>query len=81
MNVPTDPEKPKFPMRINKFLALERNCSRREGDEIIRAGRVYINGRLAVLGDKVMETDRVEVRFRIGNTNLHERRTRTNTNG
>lgn len=50
-----------FPMRINKYLALKKFASRREADELISAGKVKINGKKAVLGDKVNETDKVEV--------------------
>lgn len=48
-------------MRINKYLALKKFASRREADELISAGKVKINGKKAVLGDKVNETDKVEV--------------------
>ncbi|OHA97726.1 MAG: hypothetical protein A3E02_00365 [Candidatus Zambryskibacteria bacterium RIFCSPHIGHO2_12_FULL_38_34] len=57
-------EEPIFPMRINKYLAFTKHSTRRGGDELIIKKQVFINGRLAVLGDKVKETDRVEVRFR-----------------
>jgi 23S rRNA pseudouridine2604 synthase len=50
-----------FPMRINKYLALKNIASRREADELIRLGRIKINGKRASLGDKVFETDKVEV--------------------
>jgi len=53
-----------FPMRINKYLASKNYCTRREADELITKGKVFINGKLAVLGDKVSETDKVEVKFR-----------------
>ena len=53
-----------FPVRINKFLAKRRNCTRRAADELVEKKQVFINGRLAVLGDKVKEQDRVEVRYR-----------------
>lgn len=53
-----------FPMRINKYLALKKHSTRRGADELISKKQVLINGRLAVLGDKVNETDKVEVRFR-----------------
>jgi 23S rRNA pseudouridine2604 synthase len=53
-----------FPMRINKYLAHQKYCTRREADSLITAGKVLINGRVAVLGDKVVEKDVVEVRFR-----------------
>jgi 23S rRNA pseudouridine2604 synthase len=53
-----------FPMRINKYLSQQKYCTRRAADELIAAGKVIINGRVAVLGDKVVESDVVEVRFR-----------------
>jgi len=49
-------------MRINKYLALKNHATRRGADEIISQKKVFINGTLAVLGDKVAETDIVEVR-------------------
>lgn len=51
-------------MRINKYLALHKHSTRRGADEIITKKQVFINGRLAVLGDKVNEKDNVEVRYR-----------------
>lgn len=57
-------EKPIFPMRINKYLALNKHSTRRGADELISKKQVFINDRLAVLGDKVNENDQVEVRFR-----------------
>lgn len=51
-----------FPMRINKYLAWKQYSTRRGADELIETGQVFINGRHAVLGDKVMETDKVEVK-------------------
>ena len=51
-------------MRINKYLASKRYCTRREADEIIEKGKVLINGKRAALGDKVSEKDVVEVKFR-----------------
>jgi 23S rRNA pseudouridine2604 synthase len=53
-----------FPMRINRYLALKKHSTRRGADELIKKKHVMINGRLAVLGDKIMETDTVEVKFR-----------------
>lgn len=53
-----------YPMRINKYLALKKYCTRREADEYIERGQVYINNRRAVLGDKVTEDDVVDVKFR-----------------
>lgn len=51
-----------YPMRINKYLAHKGLATRTGVDELIKAQKVLINGKTAVLGDKVLETDRVEVR-------------------
>ena len=55
-------EKDEYPMRINRYLAKEGVATRRGVDELIEKRRIYINGRVAVLGDKVNEKDVVEVR-------------------
>lgn len=49
-------------MRINKYLALKKISTRRGSDELIKNKKVFINDKLAVLGDKVKETDKVEVK-------------------
>lgn len=51
-----------YPMRINKYLALRGLATRREADALVEKKKVYINGTLAQLGDKVAETDTVELR-------------------
>ncbi len=48
-------------MRLNKFLAETGACSRREADGWIAAGRVSVNGEVAVLGTQVGEGDEVRV--------------------
>ena len=48
-------------VRLNKYLASAGICSRREGDELIAAGRVRVNGELPSPGMKVSETDQVSV--------------------
>jgi len=50
-----------YPIRINKYLAYNNFCTRRAADEIIKSGRVKINGNVAVLGVKVQETDEVTI--------------------
>lgn len=50
-----------FPIRINKYLADKKICSRREADELIKQGKVSINGKKAELGEMVREADKVEV--------------------
>lgn len=51
-----------YPMRINKYLAHEGISTRRGADELIARGKVLINGRVALLGDKVNKSDKVELR-------------------
>ncbi len=51
-------------MRINKYLALKGHSTRRGADELISGKKVLINGKLAKLGDKVNESDNVEVRLK-----------------
>ena len=43
--------------RINKFLSEAGVCSRREADRALEAGQIRIGDRVAVLGDRVRETD------------------------
>ncbi len=49
-------------MRINKYLADQKISTRRGADELIKQKKVFINGKLAVLGSQVGENDKVEVR-------------------
>ncbi|MCX6751471.1 MAG: pseudouridine synthase [Candidatus Nomurabacteria bacterium] len=49
-------------MRINKYLALKKISTRRGADELIKNKKVLINGKLAILGSRVNETDLVEVK-------------------
>lgn len=49
-------------MRINKYLAQKGIATRKGADELIKSSKVLINGRQAVLGDKVSETDKVTLR-------------------
>ncbi len=55
------PEKPLYPMRINKYLANKGFATRRGADELITRRKVTINGTLAVLGSKVNEGDVVKM--------------------
>ncbi len=58
-------------MRINKFLAHNGHATRRDADTLITKGYVFVNGKRAELGDKVMETDEVEVRTRTLRTYIY----------
>ena len=40
--------------RLNKFIADSGYCSRREADRLIAEGRVKVDGRVGVLGDKIL---------------------------
>ncbi len=50
-----------FPVRINRYLALRGLTTRRAADGLIAAGRVFVNGRPAVLGMCVTAEDHVEI--------------------
>jgi len=51
-----------YPMRINKYLAHQKIATRDGADVLVAKGDVFINGKRAVLGSKVNEDDKVEVR-------------------
>ena len=51
-----------YPMRINKYLAHKGVATRAGVDELIKSSKILINGKVAVLGDKILESDKVEVR-------------------
>lgn len=48
-------------VRINKYIADAGVCSRRQADKKIENGQVTINGRIAVMGDRVRSRDQVAV--------------------
>ncbi|MHA4740022.1 23S rRNA pseudouridine(2604) synthase RluF [Dyadobacter sp. MSC1_007] len=48
-------------IRINKFISETGFCSRREADKLVEQGKVTLNGRTAVLGDKAAPGDDVRV--------------------
>ena len=52
-------------VRLNKFISEAGVASRRAADRMVEDGRVTINGRKAVLGDRVMEGDEVAVDGRV----------------
>jgi 23S rRNA pseudouridine2605 synthase len=48
-------------IRLNKFIANAGVCSRREADELIRAGAIRVNGKTVTeLGVKVSRTDKIQ---------------------
>ena len=48
-------------IRINKFISETGFCSRREADKLVEQGRVTLNAKIAVLGDKASESVDVRV--------------------
>lgn len=73
------PRKDKYPtqrlaapegMRINKYLAKEGVATRRAADELITRGKVLVNGRVAILGEKINQGDKVEIRGKTSSKKL-----------
>src|SRR5690606_39701184 len=48
-------------VRLNKAISDSGYCSRREADVLIEKGRVTLNGKQAVLGDRVYPEDEVKI--------------------
>lgn len=48
-------------VRLNKYLADAGKCSRREADRWIEEGRVWIDGRRGMLGDRVLPGMKVTI--------------------
>lgn len=48
-------------IRINKAISSSGYCSRRQADALVESERVTINGKLAVLGDRVTEEDTIAI--------------------
>ncbi len=51
-----------YPMRINKYLAFKKYSTRVGGDELVKNGKVFVNGRVAILGEKIGKDDKVVVK-------------------
>lgn len=47
-------------IRLNKFLSDAGVCSRRAADKAIEAGEVLVNGKTAIMGQRISEGDKVE---------------------
>ena len=46
-------------IRLNKYLSESGICSRREADRLIEAGKVLVDGSVAVMGMKIVPGQRV----------------------
>ena len=49
------------PVRLNKYLSEAGICSRREADRLIEMGKVLVDGKAAVTGQKVLPTQKITV--------------------
>lgn len=49
------------PVRLNKYLVDAGVCSRREADRLMEEGRITVNGRRAILGQKVTGNEKIFV--------------------
>lgn len=61
-------------MRINNFISSTGLCSRRQADELVKEGKVKINGHIATIGQRVNPGDRVEVngkQVKLKNTDIY----------
>ena len=47
--------------RLNKYLSEIGHCSRRAADKLIDEGRIQVNGKTVLMGQKVSPIDRIEV--------------------
>ena len=46
-------------LRLNKFLAERLGLSRRQADDAIRSGKVLVNDKIAILGERIDKNDKV----------------------
>ena len=53
------------PVRLNKFLAERLGVSRREADELISDGKIFVNQKTAKLGARVVSGDKISYNGRI----------------
>ncbi|MBU6370812.1 MAG: rRNA pseudouridine synthase [Patescibacteria group bacterium] len=54
-------------IRINKFIAEKHGLSRRAADKLVEAGKVFVNGKKAALGDQVNDGDAIEIKGAVKN--------------
>ncbi len=52
-------------MRINKYLALHLETSRRNADELIKSKKITVNNKLAMVGQDIMTTDVIKYQNKI----------------
>ena len=52
---------PNRKVRINKYLSEIGYCSRRDADKLINSKKVFVNGKVVVIGTKILPTDKIEI--------------------
>ena len=57
-------------MRINKYLALHLETSRRNADELIKSKKITVNNKLAMVGQDIMTTDVIKYQNKILSTKV-----------
>ena len=48
-------------VRVNKYLSEIGHCSRRAADKLIEEGRIKVNGKAVIMGQKITTQDRIEI--------------------
>lgn len=61
------------PNRLNKFLALQLGISRRQADEMISSGKILVNGKIAKLGARFIESDEIKIGDRLISSELNKK--------
>ena len=62
---------PEETVRLNKYLSDAGFCSRREADKLIEEGRVFVDGIVAYLGQKVLPSQVVEADGKVVASGVH----------
>lgn len=58
------------PKRVNKFISETGYCSRREADRLVEKGQVFIDGKKAEMGSKVLPGQQVKVNGQVINVEM-----------
>ncbi len=59
--------------KVQKFLAIAKLGSRKEIEELIRNNKVKVNNKFITLGDKCLETDKIEVEGKLIEFNIEKK--------
>lgn len=58
-----------YPVRINKYLALKNYATRKNADDLIKKGLVFVNDKKAILGQMINENDKIRLSKNIPKNN------------